>query len=97
MTTEMIALSGKQQRVTISLVPLADAAKVVHRWPGWLPWAVFGGGLAVAGLRRPDQVQASARMDELRPPGEPQLLAGALRSERSDDARHQPTRQARSA
>ena len=25
------------------------AAAIVHRWPAWIPWTVFGGGLAVIG------------------------------------------------
>jgi hypothetical protein len=45
-------------------VPLDEAARVVHRWPGWIPWVVFGGGLAVAGVGGLIQFNASDLMDD---------------------------------
>ena len=62
-TTEVIVLGGKQHQVKLSLVSLDAAAKIEHRWPAWVPWSVFGGGLAVAGIGGLFQLQASARMD----------------------------------
>ena len=62
-TTEVVVLGGKQQNVKLSLIPLDAAAKITHRWPGWVPWAVFGGGLAVAGLGGLVELQAYSRMD----------------------------------
>jgi tetratricopeptide (TPR) repeat protein len=49
-TTEVIVLGGKHADVALELVPLDKAGKIVHRWPGWVPWVVFGGGLAVAAM-----------------------------------------------
>jgi hypothetical protein len=63
-TTEVIVLGGKAQDTTVALVPLSKAAKVVHRWPAWQPWAVFGGGLALAGLGGLIQLQAISNRDE---------------------------------
>lgn len=61
-TVEAIVTGGKQQKVAVSLVPLETAAKITHRWPGWVPWSVFGGGLAVAGFGGVLQLQASSTM-----------------------------------
>ena len=41
---------GKTEVAKLELVPLENAAKIVHRWPGWVPWVVFGGGIVVAGI-----------------------------------------------
>src|SRR5205823_750115 len=32
-------------------------------WPAWIPWTVFGGGLAVLGIGGLVQLQASGNMD----------------------------------
>lgn len=47
---EVVVVGGKTEKVETKLVPLTKAAKVVHRWPQWIPWVVFGGGLVVAGF-----------------------------------------------
>jgi hypothetical protein len=47
---EVIVVGGKTEKVETKLVPLTKAAKIVHRWPTWIPWVVFGGGLVVAGF-----------------------------------------------
>lgn len=47
---EIVVVGGKLETVDVKLVPLATAAKIEHRWPAWIPWVVFGGGLAVAGV-----------------------------------------------
>ncbi|HEX5060312.1 MAG TPA: hypothetical protein VFV99_13180 [Kofleriaceae bacterium] len=62
-TVEAVVLGGKQQRVEVALIPLETAAKITHRWPGWVPWSVFGGGLAIAGVGGLLQLQAASRMD----------------------------------
>jgi hypothetical protein len=62
-TVDVIVPGGKQQQLELSLVSLDSAAKISHRWPTWVPWAVFGGGLAVAGVGGLLELQASARMD----------------------------------
>lgn len=42
---------GKTSSVDIKLIPLDKAAKIVHKWEAtWMPWVVFGGGLAVVGV-----------------------------------------------
>ena len=49
-TIDRIVTGGDEQTVAVALVPLAQAARVVHRWPAWVPWAVLGGGVLVGGL-----------------------------------------------
>jgi hypothetical protein len=42
---------GKSSTADIKLIPLEKAAKVVHKWEAtWMPWVVFGGGLAIVGV-----------------------------------------------
>ncbi|MFT3692859.1 MAG: hypothetical protein QM831_06945 [Kofleriaceae bacterium] len=62
-TTEVFVIGAKQSDAKVELVPLGKAAKVVHRYPTWMPWTVFGGGLVVAGFGVLMQVDASSRMD----------------------------------
>jgi hypothetical protein len=66
MTKEMpvIVIGGAQQNVDVELVPLDKAAKVVHRWPTWIPWVVFGSGLAVAGFGVLLEVDARGQMSD---------------------------------
>ncbi len=59
---EVIAIGGEMQTVSVELTPLARAAKIEHRWPSWLPWAVFGGGLGIAGVGGMFEFQASGNM-----------------------------------
>jgi tetratricopeptide (TPR) repeat protein len=47
---ELKVLGGSRESIDIKLLPLAQATQVVHRWPQWIPWVVFGGGLAVTSL-----------------------------------------------
>ena len=52
-TMDIVVVGGKPLGVDVKLDPLAAGAKIVHRWPGFVPWAVFGGGLflgAVGGV-----------------------------------------------
>lgn len=49
-TFEVVVIGGKEQRISLSLDPIEKAARIEHRWPGWVPWVVFGGGFAVAGI-----------------------------------------------
>jgi hypothetical protein len=62
-TIEVIVPGGTEKKLSMSLIPLASAAKIAHRWPTWVPWSVFGGGLAIAGLGGLIQLQSNARMD----------------------------------
>ena len=47
---ELVVLGGKQEQRAIALDPLSKVARVEHRWQTWIPWTVFGGGFALAGL-----------------------------------------------
>lgn len=62
-TFEVIAIGGETQKVDVALVPLAAAAKFEHRWPQWIPWSVFGGGLVLAGIGGLIELQAQANLD----------------------------------
>jgi hypothetical protein len=66
LTKEMpvIVIGGQAESVDVKLVPLDKAAKVVHRWPTWIPWVVFGGGLAVTGLGVLLEVDAQNQMNQ---------------------------------
>jgi tetratricopeptide (TPR) repeat protein len=61
-TVEVVVVGGTTEPVELALVPLAQAAKIVHRWPTWIPWVVTGGGLVVAGLGGVLQWQAFGQM-----------------------------------
>ncbi|HEY4059348.1 MAG TPA: hypothetical protein VGM39_22175 [Kofleriaceae bacterium] len=49
-TLEVIAFGGKSQSAMMTLDPLEKGARIEHRWPQWVPWVVFGGGVAVVGV-----------------------------------------------
>lgn len=50
-TLELVVVGGKDaSAIDIKLDPLAKGAKIVHRWPNYLPWTVFGGGLALTAI-----------------------------------------------
>ena len=61
---DVVVVGGKREVVAVELLPLSKGARVVHRWPEWIPWVVFGGGLAVAGVGGMIQYNASDLMDE---------------------------------
>jgi tetratricopeptide (TPR) repeat protein len=48
-TVELVVIGAEDHELAIKLDPLAKGARIVHRWPTYLPWTVFGGGLALAG------------------------------------------------
>jgi hypothetical protein len=58
----VIVLGGKAQRVAVALDPLSSGTRVVHRWSQALPWAVFGGGFAIAGIGGALQISAASDM-----------------------------------
>ena len=45
----VVVVGSSHERAQVVLLPLGQAARVVHRWPTWIPWVVFGGGLAIVG------------------------------------------------
>jgi hypothetical protein len=61
---DVVVIGGKREVVAVSLLPLGRGGVVVHRWPGWAPWVVFGGGLAIAGSGALLEGLASARMND---------------------------------
>ncbi len=62
-STQVVVIGGAHQPATaMSLVELGKAAKVVHRYPNWIPWTVFGGGLVLAGFGGILQYEASQSM-----------------------------------
>jgi hypothetical protein len=63
-SNDVVVVGGKTEHVAVSLVPLTSGGVVVHRWPNWIPWVVFGGGLAVVGTGLLLENVASGRMDE---------------------------------
>lgn len=60
----VVVVGGKAETADIKLVPLDKAAKVVHRWPTWRPWLVFGASLAVVGAGTLLQLDAGAMMND---------------------------------
>jgi tetratricopeptide (TPR) repeat protein len=60
---EVVVIGGKEQKVTLSLDPVEKAARIEHRWPGWVPWVVFGGGFAVTGIGGLLNLAAAQEMD----------------------------------
>jgi hypothetical protein len=46
---DVVAIGGQAKDVEIRLDPPERAARITHRWPSYLPWTVFGGGLALVG------------------------------------------------
>jgi hypothetical protein len=47
---DVLLLPGKKQVVDVELRSLAEATVYTTRWQTWKPWAVMGGGAALAGV-----------------------------------------------
>lgn len=62
-STDVLIMGGKVTTNTVQLDPREKAARIVHRYPTWVPWTVFGGGLVVAGIGALLNVKASSDMD----------------------------------
>jgi hypothetical protein len=62
-TVELDVFGGNTDKISITLDPLAKGAKVVHRFPGYVPWLVFAAGAAFAGTGAVLQISASSEMD----------------------------------
>jgi hypothetical protein len=82
-TTEVTMFGGRTERVKVTLDPPAKNAKVVHRWPGYVPWIAFGIGAAVVGGGVLFQVAASQQMEtfDTQLDAECARTAGCLESE----------------
>lgn len=61
---EIVVVGGKTEAVDVKLVPLAKAAKIVHKWPAWIPWVVFGSGMTVAAFGGFIEYSASSMMND---------------------------------
>lgn len=61
---DVVIVGGKLETIELELVPLASAAQVVHRWPAWIPWVVFGSGLGLASVGVMIQYNANDLMDD---------------------------------
>jgi tetratricopeptide (TPR) repeat protein len=62
-TQDLVLLPGKATEVDVTLSTLDAAAVTRQRWATWKPWAVAGGGVALAGLGVLVNAKASADMD----------------------------------
>lgn len=66
-TIEVIAVGGETEKVEVSLVSLSSVgARIERRWPTWVPWAVFGGGLAIAGIGGLVELQALGNFEDFK-------------------------------
>jgi tetratricopeptide (TPR) repeat protein len=63
-STDVATGTVTPRSIDITLDPLAKAARIEHRWPQWIPWTVFGSGLALGGIGLIFQTQAVSQMDE---------------------------------
>src|SRR5688572_9633688 len=63
-TLDVFVTGGKKQTVAVKLDPLAKGARIVHRWPQWIPWTVFGGGIAIGLVGVGFQAWGSQQMRE---------------------------------
>lgn len=61
-TVELVVVGGDRKTLDVALQPLEAAARIEHRWPTWIPWVVFGGGLAVGGMGALVQLKAASDM-----------------------------------
>lgn len=62
-TLEVFAVGGQRRSIEVSLVPLSEVNVVTRRWRAWVPWLVFGGGLAVVGIGGLVEAKAASDMD----------------------------------
>ncbi|MCX5743635.1 MAG: hypothetical protein NT062_14180 [Proteobacteria bacterium] len=60
---EISIVGGKVTTSVLTLDPREKAARIVHRYPTWMPWAVFGGGLVVAGIGGLLDLKAAGDLD----------------------------------
>ena len=60
---DIVTLGGRQSKVDIELVPIAQATTIVHRWKAWIPWTVFAVGFAIEGAGGLLELQASSNMN----------------------------------
>jgi hypothetical protein len=64
LTRDVVLLGGKTETIEVELISLADATVTERRWDSWKPWAVTGGGAAIAGLGVLLRLKAQSDMDQ---------------------------------
>lgn len=62
-TVEVVIVGGTQEHVALALDPMEKAARIEHRWSTWIPWVVFGGGFAIAGIGGAVDLSAASDRD----------------------------------
>jgi hypothetical protein len=62
-TTSVVVVGGSREAVTVALDPIASATTIVHRWPTWVPWVVFGSGFGVAAIGGLFELKARGDME----------------------------------
>jgi tetratricopeptide (TPR) repeat protein len=62
-TTKVTVFGGKTEHLKLTLDPLGANAKVVHRWPSYVPWVAFGAGAALIGAGGLLQLNASQQIE----------------------------------
>lgn len=62
-TRDVLVLPGKTVTELVALRSIADATVTRSRWASWKPWAVAGGGVALAGLGGLVQLRAQSDLD----------------------------------
>jgi tetratricopeptide (TPR) repeat protein len=63
-TSDAVIVGGVTEHLAVQLVPTSRNEVLVHRWPTWVPWVVFGGGFALVGSGIALDAIASARMHD---------------------------------
>ncbi len=62
-TVELVVFGGKTERASITLDPIGKHARVVHRFPNYVPWIAFAAGAAFVGAGTLLQLNASSQME----------------------------------
>lgn len=62
-TLEVVAIGGQRREVSVALVPLSEVNAVTRRWRAWVPWVVFGAGLAGVAIGGLVEAKAASDMD----------------------------------
>lgn len=63
-TSDVFVVGGDHERASLSLSPIEQTGKVVHRWATWVPWLVVGAGLTVTGIGGLIEYQSYQTMNE---------------------------------
>lgn len=83
-TEAFTSVGGQETVIEIELTPLADAARFERYWEEWIPWTVFGVGLAVGALGTLPLVGAIDARDRYEAEIERSCSTGCTQSELPD-------------